>query len=70
MQRITVPNENRRRLTRADVESGAAIRTACGRCHGLDRGRPCLHGTVPLWHDPMFLAACTAALFLVSVGAR
>ena len=70
MQRITVPIENRRRLTRAAVESGASIRTVCGRCHGLDRGQPCLHGTLPLWRDPVFLAACAATLFLVSVGAR
>jgi hypothetical protein len=70
MQRIIVPNEGRRRLTRAAVESGASIRTVCGRCHGLDGGESCQHGTMPLWRDPVFLAACAATLFLVSVGTR
>jgi hypothetical protein len=70
MQRITVPIENRRRLTRAAVESGASIRTAPERCRCQDQGRPCLHVTLPLWRDPMFLAACASALFLASVVAR
>jgi hypothetical protein len=70
MQRIPVPIENRRGLTRAIVEPGASNRTVCGRCHGLDGDQPCLHGTLPLWRDPMFLAACASALFLASVVAR
>ena len=70
MQRITVPIENRRGLARAVVEPSTSIRTVCGRCHGLDRGQPCLHGTSPLWRDPMFLAVCASALFLASVVAR